>query len=1089
MQEVGVRAVVEGYTGYLNALKQMQKATADLSKGLGQASAEGSKAAKTFSANLQSGLKNIKPMAIGAGLAIAGIGAAVGIAGVKFNAMKEQAQIAFTTMLGSGEKARAFLNQLQSFAAKTPFEFADVARASQRLLAMGFAADRILPTMTSIGDAVAGLGGGAEQIDQVVRALGQMQAKGKTSSQEMMQLTEVGIPAWRYLADAIGVTVPEAMKKVELGAVDAQTTIKAVTDGMNRDFGGLMEQQSRSFNGLISTLKDTFSIVSGTIMGPFFERAVKGMQALADAVSDPKIIGGAESVAAAFDAMFEKIGKFADDLGLGSRELLVFAGVLTGTIVVALGIATAAMIGFGVASNLALAGIPLLIGAIAVGVTALILNWDKLSAKTKEVWAGIPGPIKEIAKLIGTDLIARVSAFGKAFVLAFGLVKTTIKTVAAALQGDWAGAWEGLKEIGSLGAKLLVNGIVMAMGALPNALLGIMEEAGSVILGAWNDIMGKISGRVEVFGKNINPLAGVDLSVGTDLNLPEIPMPKLPFGELGDALKDLVPDINGVTKATDAQGNAANNAAAATEKYTSATVRDALAKTQAAMSDLLGAPTQEMARLQASLAKLDLALAVRGASTGGVMTPRVMTPTVQGSGGGTDATQAVRDALQKQLEIMEAQTKVMQTQAQAADKTLLTEAERKQTYQDLLTDIRENSQRVRDSSAALGEHLIPSVNEAAEATAKIPTTLVPATDAATASLGALPAPTDAAAGSLQTVATNADIAGGAVSYFALQVSTVGNLIESINSKLKNADSNVEGHARGSYVTRPHLAMVGEGYRPELILPLTDPGRSRQLIQQVPRNLIEPIIGGGTRGISISSGGGGMSRVGLDVSIDAQPLINSNKELQQSISSLNRYMKSSGGGGGGGGSGSPGIASSGGGGGGGSKGLTPQGGGGMSPINKPPTQPYNGQDSGTMIGGYNNGWYYGRDPKTGKYRFPIWNGRKFYANGGFVRGLQHATLGEGGGTELVLPLNRPSRSRDLLAQMSPALLAQIMPRGGESSPVFSPSITLNADWDSMRAQAHQWLDQQFTQASSQSSRAGASRSAGPSFTLSTVAGRN
>src|SRR3972149_6160829 len=183
-----------------------------------------------------------------AALAFTGVGVAVGglvaITGFGFNQMKEQAQIAFETMLGSGEKATAFLDDLQRFAAKTPFEFPELVAASQKMLAMGFSADQVLPTLTSIGDAVSGLGGGSEQIDQVTRALGQIKAKGKASAEEMLQLTEVGIPAWQMLADKIGVTVPEAMKLVTKGAVDADTTIAAGTQGLDARVAGVVDKQA-----------------------------------------------------------------------------------------------------------------------------------------------------------------------------------------------------------------------------------------------------------------------------------------------------------------------------------------------------------------------------------------------------------------------------------------------------------------------------------------------------------------------------------------------------------------------------------------------------------------------------------------------------------------------------------------------------------------------------------------------------------------------------------------------------------------------------------------------------------------------------
>ena len=201
------------------------------------------------------------------------LGGAIAKTGIEFNAMKEQANVAFTTMLGSGQLAKDFLDELQEFAAKTPFEFPDLVRASQRLLAMGFAAGEVKPLLTSVGDAVAALGGGAYEIDRVTLALGQMKARGKTTAEEMMQLTEVGIPAWQMLADAIGVDVGQAMEMVTKGAVTADTTISAVVAGINQRFGGMMEKQSQTWNGLLSTLRDVFGQISGTVMEPFFAKA------------------------------------------------------------------------------------------------------------------------------------------------------------------------------------------------------------------------------------------------------------------------------------------------------------------------------------------------------------------------------------------------------------------------------------------------------------------------------------------------------------------------------------------------------------------------------------------------------------------------------------------------------------------------------------------------------------------------------------------------------------------------------------------------------------------------------------------------
>jgi hypothetical protein len=82
---------------------------------------------------------------ITAGTVFTGAGvAAVGL-GVKFAASQEQAQVAFTTMLGSARQAQQFVAQLQDFAAKTPFDLPSVTIGAQRLMAFGFAAKDVLP--------------------------------------------------------------------------------------------------------------------------------------------------------------------------------------------------------------------------------------------------------------------------------------------------------------------------------------------------------------------------------------------------------------------------------------------------------------------------------------------------------------------------------------------------------------------------------------------------------------------------------------------------------------------------------------------------------------------------------------------------------------------------------------------------------------------------------------------------------------------------------------------------------------------------------------------------------------------------------
>lgn len=195
-------------------------------------------------------------------MSIAGVAASLGALGVKAVQAAgnfQQVQAAMTNMLGSAERAKNLLGQLQDFAAKTPFEFNDVAAASQKFLAFGFTAEQIIPTLKAVGDAAAGVGLGKEGIDRITLALGQMAAKSKVQSDEMLQLTEAGIPAWQMLADKIGTSVPQAMDMVSKGAVDAQTGLQVLVGGMEEKFGGMMDQQAQTITGTWSNMMDGLS--------------------------------------------------------------------------------------------------------------------------------------------------------------------------------------------------------------------------------------------------------------------------------------------------------------------------------------------------------------------------------------------------------------------------------------------------------------------------------------------------------------------------------------------------------------------------------------------------------------------------------------------------------------------------------------------------------------------------------------------------------------------------------------------------------------------------------------------------------------
>jgi tape measure domain-containing protein len=187
----------------------------------------------------------------------------------------EQAEIAFTTMLGSAEKAREFIDEMNRFAVETPFDVAGVQDAAKRMLAFGFRQEQIIPYLTAIGNAAAGLGGGTDLIDRISLAIGQMQAKSKVSAEEMLQLTEAGIPAWEILATKMNKSTREVMDLSSKGLIPASEAIEMLIEGMNERFPDMLKKQAESLDGLKSQIMETFNLVVVKRWGDGLAQALK----------------------------------------------------------------------------------------------------------------------------------------------------------------------------------------------------------------------------------------------------------------------------------------------------------------------------------------------------------------------------------------------------------------------------------------------------------------------------------------------------------------------------------------------------------------------------------------------------------------------------------------------------------------------------------------------------------------------------------------------------------------------------------------------------------------------------------------------
>lgn len=188
--------------------------------------------------------------------------AAVGAFGAIVDKAKEMEQLEtrFKTLTGSTHGAKVMLENLQNFAASTPFQLPGLSESAAKLISFGIAQDQIIPKLQVLGDVAAATG---SDIGDISLIFGQVSAAGKLTGERLLQLQERAVPIGPALAKTMGVAEEAVRGLVSQGKVDFATFEKAF-ESLNAKGGFAFEgmvAQSKTLGGVMSTLSDNFGLV------------------------------------------------------------------------------------------------------------------------------------------------------------------------------------------------------------------------------------------------------------------------------------------------------------------------------------------------------------------------------------------------------------------------------------------------------------------------------------------------------------------------------------------------------------------------------------------------------------------------------------------------------------------------------------------------------------------------------------------------------------------------------------------------------------------------------------------------------------
>ncbi len=190
-------------------------------------------------------------------------------AGLEYNVLEQRSRAALTTILGTREAAIDMADQVREFARSSPFPRQAFIKGTQQLLAFGFEAKQIIPTLGAVQDAVAAAGGGSLQLSEVLTIMAKIRSTGKLYARDLIEFGNRGINAAKLIADAMGTTEADVRSQITDGAFTADKAISLLIDGMNAKFGGAAANLKTTFVGATDRVKGAIRDLGSALVTPF----------------------------------------------------------------------------------------------------------------------------------------------------------------------------------------------------------------------------------------------------------------------------------------------------------------------------------------------------------------------------------------------------------------------------------------------------------------------------------------------------------------------------------------------------------------------------------------------------------------------------------------------------------------------------------------------------------------------------------------------------------------------------------------------------------------------------------------------------
>lgn len=219
--------------GYLRSTKLVAAGNKDIADSIDKIE-KSAKRAQQLGYELGQGLRygfNVASSAATALLAVDTALIAAGVTASKKAAEFESLTLALAAVDGGASAAEESLKRLRDIARGPGLGVSEAVGAYAGLVRNGLDRELAMSLTRELGNAVARSGGGKELLGRAGLALGQMATRPFAQGQELNQLTEAGIPAYKMLSDQFGTADTEELKR---RGVSSAAVLSAFNEQMSK---------------------------------------------------------------------------------------------------------------------------------------------------------------------------------------------------------------------------------------------------------------------------------------------------------------------------------------------------------------------------------------------------------------------------------------------------------------------------------------------------------------------------------------------------------------------------------------------------------------------------------------------------------------------------------------------------------------------------------------------------------------------------------------------------------------------------------------------------------------------------------------